>query len=220
MMVWWPRGGGGGNPEQMGSREDRGRQGGEGTPRVAMSWKSSRGWRWAKVYVDTGVSQVSRRLHAGLIDRPSVLPVPAIRRKTFSQPAPAVWSPCIRCGVQCLADVCSRVRGRPLPGGSIVGIQTHGRHGWYQPHWHLIATRGGWAPQASPWHPRDDVPYRLLRKQWQWPLLTRLRQTVQTYAMARLGEACYPRYREGFVTNVHKGDGPSRSQSVATSLAK
>ena len=33
-------------------------------------------------------------------------------------------------------------------------------------------------------------------------------------------EACYTRYREGFVTNVHKGEVPSRYQSLATYLAK
>ena len=32
-------------------------------------------------------------------------------------------------------------------------------------------------------------------------------------------DACYTRYREGFVTNVQKGDVPARSQSLATSLA-
>jgi hypothetical protein len=33
-------------------------------------------------------------------------------------------------------------------------------------------------------------------------------------------DACYTRYREGFVTNVQKGDVPARYQSLATYLAK
>ena len=33
-------------------------------------------------------------------------------------------------------------------------------------------------------------------------------------------DACYTRYREGFVTNVQKGDVPSRYQSLARYLAK
>jgi Transposase zinc-binding domain/Putative transposase len=36
----------------------------------------------------------------------------------------------------------------------------------------------------------------------------------------RLVDACYARYREGFVTNVQKGDGPARYQSLATYLGK
>jgi Putative transposase len=60
----------------------------------------------------------------------------------------------------------------------------------------------------------------MLRKKWQWHLLTMLRQTVKTNAINRLVDACYTRYREGFVTNVQKGDVPSRYQSLATYLAK
>lgn len=67
--------------------------------------------------------------------------------------------------------------------------------------------------------PLDDVPYRLLRKQWQWSLLTMLRQTVKTQEMKQLVEVCYPRSREGLVTNGQKGDVPARYQSLARYLA-
>jgi putative transposase len=66
----------------------------------------------------------------------------------------------------------------------------------------------------------DYLPYPLLRKKWQWHLLTMLRQTLKIKGINRLVDACYTRYREGFVTNVQKGDVPSRYQSLATYLAK
>jgi Putative transposase len=47
-----------------------------------------------------------------------------------------------------------------------------------------------------------------------------LRQTLRTKEINRLVDACDTRYREGFVTNVQKGDVPSRSQSLATYRAK
>src|SRR5262245_1640649 len=47
-----------------------------------------------------------------------------------------------------------------------------------------------------------------------------LRQTVKTQEIKRLVNTCYMRYREGFVTNVQKGDVPSRYQSLARYLAK
>lgn len=158
--------------------------------------------------------------HAGVLYRPSVLTVPALRRETLYQPSPAVVSPCMRCGVRGLDDVFSRVSGRPLQGGDMVVIQTPGRHGRYHPHLPMSAPRGGWEPQASPWHHRDDVPSRLLRQQGQWPLLTRLRQTVQPHELDRLVDVGSTRSREGLVTNVHKGDGPARDQSLAPSLAQ
>jgi hypothetical protein len=65
-----------------------------------------------------------------------------------------------------------------------------------------------------------DVPYPLLRQQGQGPLLTMLPHTVKTQAIKRLVDTCDTRDREGLVTNVHKGEVPSRSQRLATSLAK
>jgi hypothetical protein len=209
-----------GNPEEMGYIEYRCLHCGHGQHCGAMSCKSSLCLRCAKVYVDNWVSQVSTMLHEGVIYRHIVLTVPELLRQTFYQQPKAVLSPFMRCGVKCLDDVFSRVSGRILQGGYIVVIQTHGRNGQYNPHLHIIATSGGWDPQTSQWVHLDYVPYRLLRKKWQWHLLTMLRQTVQTSTIKRLVDVCYTRYREGFVTHVQKGDVPSRYQSLARYLAK
>jgi hypothetical protein len=99
-------------------------------------------------------------------------------------------------------------------------MQTPGRNGQYNPHLHIIAPSGGWDQQAKQWVHLDYVPYPLLRKKWQWHLLTMLRQTLKTREIHRLVDACYTRYRNGFVTNVQKGDVPSRYQSLARYLAK
>ena len=209
-----------GNPDKMGYIEYHCLHCGQGKHLVAMSCKSSLCLRCAKVYVDNWVAQVSTMLHEGVIYRHIVLTVPAVLRTTFYQNAAALLSPFMRCGVRCLDDVFSRVSGRELTGGYIVVIQTHGRNGQYNPHLHIIATSGGWDPQAKQWMHLEYVPYPMLRKKWQWHLLTLLRQRVQTKAMHRLVDACYTRYRNGFVTNVQKGDVPSRYESLARYLAK
>jgi hypothetical protein len=90
-----------------------------------------------------------------------------------------------------LDDFFRRVSGRTLQGGYIVVIQTHGRNGQYNPHLHLIATSGGWDRQARQWVHLDYLPYSLLRKKWQWHLLTMLRQTLQTKEINRGVDACY-----------------------------
>src|SRR5262245_41373706 len=103
-----------GNPEQMGSIEYRGLHWGQGQPLVALSGPSSLCWRCAKVYVDHWVSQVSKRLHAGVIYRPSLWTVPALFRTTFSQHAAVVLNALRRGGVQCLDECDSPVRGKAL----------------------------------------------------------------------------------------------------------
>jgi putative transposase/transposase-like zinc-binding protein len=209
-----------GNPGEIGSIEYRCPQCGGGKHLVAMRCKSSLCLRCATVYVDNWVSQVSQMLHEGVIYRHIVLTVPELLRKTFHQQSQAVLSPFMRCGVRGLDEVFTRVSGRTLQGGDIVVIQTHGRNGQYNPHLHIIATSGGGDRQGSQWVHLDYVPYRLLRRKWQWHLLTRLRQPVKTHEMAQLVDACYTRYREGCVTNVQKGDVPTRYQTLATYLAK
>jgi Transposase zinc-binding domain len=123
-----------GNPEQMGYVEYRCLQCGQGTHRVAMSCKSSLCLRCAKVSVDNWVSQVSKMLHEGVIYRHIILTVPAMFRTTFYQNAAVLLSAFMRCGVQCLDDFYSDVRGKALKGGSITVLHTHGRHGQYHQH--------------------------------------------------------------------------------------
>jgi len=209
-----------GNPDKMGYIEYRCQHCGQGKHLVSMSCKSSLCLRCAKVYVDDWVSQVSRMLHEGVIYRHIVLTMPEMLRTTFYRQSKDLLSPLMRCGVRCLDDCLSRVSGKPLTGGYIVVVQTHGRSGQYNPHLHIIATSGGWDQKAKQWAHIDYLSYSMLRKKWQWYLLTMLRQTLKSREINRLIDICSTRYRNGFVTNVQKGDVPSRYQSLARYLAK
>ena len=60
----------------------------------------------------------------------------------------------------------------------------------------------------------------MLRKKWQWYVLTMLRHTLKTREITRLVDLCYTRYQNGSVTHVQKGDVPSRYESLARYLAK
>jgi hypothetical protein len=209
-----------GNPEKIGYIEYRCLHCGQGKHVVAMSCKSSLCLRCAKVYVDTWVSQVSKVLHEGVIYRHIILTVPAMFRTTFYQHAAVVLPAFMRCGRQCLDDFYSAVKGKPLQGGYIVVLHTHGRNGQYHPHLHVLATSGGYDGRGERWEHLAYLPYALLRRKWQWHLLTRLRQTLRTEAMNRLVDACFRQYPHGLVTNVQKGQVPSQSQSVARYVAK
>ncbi len=209
-----------GDPDKMGYIEYRCLQCGEGTHRVSMSCKSSLCLRCAKVYVDTWVSQVSKVLHEGVIYRHIILTVPAMFRTTFYHNAAVLLSALMRCGVQCMDDFFSEVRGKALRGGYIVVSHTHGRNGHYHPHLHLIATSGGYDGQGERWEHLNYLPYALLRRKWQWHLLSMVRQTLKTEAINQLVDACFKKYPNGLVTNVQKGAVPSQYQSLARYVAK
>jgi hypothetical protein len=209
-----------GNPQQIGYIEYRCLHCGQGQHRVAMSCKSSLCLRCAKVYVDNWVSQVSRVLHEGVIYRHIILTVPAMFRTTFYQNAAVTLSALIRCGVQCLDDFYSTVRGKALTGGYITVLHTHGRNGQYHPHLHVLATSGGYEAHSERWEHLQYLPYALLRRTWQWHLLTMLRQTLKTEAIQQLVDTCFRQYPNGLVTNVQKGAIPAQAHSVARYVAK
>ena len=209
-----------GNPDKMGYIEYRCQHCGEGQHWVSMTCKSSVCLRCAKVYVDDWVTQVSKMLHDGVIYRHIVLTVPDVFRNTFYHNAKKLLSDLMRCGVRCLDDFFSRVSRQPLTGGYIVVVQTHGRSGQYNPHLHIIAASGGWNKETQKWVHLDYLPYEMLRKKWQWHLLTMLKETLKSKEINGLVDACYRRYPNGFVANVQKGDVPSRYESLARYLAK
>jgi hypothetical protein len=209
-----------GQPAQIGYSEYRCLDCGQGTHVVALSCKSSLCLRCAKVYVDNWVSQVSHVLHEGVSYRHIILTVPAMFRRTFSQHAAVMLSAFMRCGAQCLDAFYSTVKGTSLQGGYITVLHTHGRNGQYHPHLHVLATSGGYDAQAARWEHLDYLPYALLRRTWQWHLLTMLRQTLQTEAVAQLVDTCFQKYPKGLVTNVQKGAIPAQAQSVARYVAK
>jgi hypothetical protein len=209
-----------GNPDKMGYIEYRCEQCGKGKHLVSMSCKSSLCLRCAKVYVDNWMSQVSKVLHEGVIYRHIILTVPAMFRTPFYQNAEVLLNALMRCGAQCLDDFYSEVKGRALKGGYIEVIHTHGRNGQYHPHVHVIATSGGYDAQAERWEHLSFLPYDLLRRKWQWHLMTTLRQTLATDSINDLVDVCFRKYPEGLVTHVQKGKVPSQYQSLASYVAK
>jgi hypothetical protein len=209
-----------GNPAKMGYLEYRCLHCGQGHHVVSMSCQSSLCLRCAKVYVDNWVSQVSQVLHEGVISRHIILTVPALFRTTLYQHAAMVLRAFMRCGAQCLDDFYSTVRGKTLRGGYITVLHTHGRTGQYHPHLHVLATSGGYDGASERWEHLQYLPYALLRRKWQWHLLTMLRQTLKTDAVHRLVETCFQQYPDGLVTNVQKGAVPAQAHSVARYVAK
>ena len=209
-----------GHPTQIGYSEYRCLDCGQGTHVVALSCKSSLCLRCAKVYADNWVSQVSHVLHEGVIYRHIILTVPAMFRRTFYQNAAVVLSAFMRCGARCLDAFYSTIQGTPLQGGYITVLHTHGRNGQYHPHLHVLATSGGYDAQTDRWEHLQYLPYALLRRMWQWHLLTMLRQTLKIEAVAELVDTCFRTYPNGLVTNVQKGALPAQAHSVARYVAK
>jgi hypothetical protein len=210
----------GGNPEHMGDLASRCVPCGQGQPLGAMSCPSSLCFRCATVSVDPWGSQGRQVLHAGVRYRHISLTVPALVRTTFSHNAAVVWSALRRCGVPCLDDGESEVRGQGLKGGDSVVLHTPGRHGPSHPQRQLLAPRGGEDKQGEGWEPLQDLPSALLRRKGPWPVRSTWRTTLAPDASKRLGEVGCRQSPHGLVTNVPQGAVPSQAQSLARSVAQ
>ena len=70
-------------------------------------------------------------------------------------------------------------------------LHTHGRNGQYHPHLHVLATSGGYEAQGARWEHLQYLPYDLLRRKWQWHLLSTVRKTLATDAIKQLVDVCF-----------------------------
>ncbi len=195
-----------GNPEQMGYVEYRCLQCGQGKHLVSMSCKSSLCLRCAKVYADNWVSQVSTMLHEGVIYRHIILTVPAMFRTTFYHNAAVLLSGLMRCGVQCMDDFLSTVRGKTLKEAILSCSIPMAAMASTIPICISSPPVGATIAKDNAGNMCEYVPYGLLRRKWQWHLLTMVRQTLKTAAIKQLVDACFTHVSQWAGDQCAKGD--------------
>jgi hypothetical protein len=190
--------------------------------RVPFSCKSCFCLSCAKVYTDQWAARIEAILFPGVAYRHTVLTVPDDLRDYFYREA-RLLSELIKVGIECLADTLSTVLRRPVSGGYIVVIQTHGRSGSYNPHLHIIMTSGGLVPNGRGghgWIMLKYLPYEILHKKWQYHLFRMLKEQVPTAEMEAQIDELYRKYPNGLVANIQKGEVPKRIRGLAKYLAK
>jgi len=206
-----------GDPEKMGYAQYRCCYCGE-IRRVAFSCKSSFCLSCAKVYTDRWVEFIGRRLFPGVVYRHFVLTVPECLRLWFYR-NPALLSPLMSCGYDCLKDVFDTFKRKDLDIGCVIVLQTAGRPGTYNPHLHILVTAGGIDPNGQ-WVRADYFPYTLLHRKWQYHLLNMLRREVDDPRIEQDIDHCWKVYTKGFVANIQPGEVPPGGKGLAEYLAK
>ena len=190
--------------------------------RVCFSCKSCFCLSCAKGYVDEFVSQVSKMLHSGVVYRHIVLTVPKQLRPVFYRARfdDRLLSVFMKCGYECLEDVCSSVRRLSLKIGVIVVVQTHGRSGQYNPHLHIIMTDGGVDAGSGKWVDLGYFPYEIIHKKWQYHLFGLIKSYWGTVEMKELVDELWDMYPHGLVAHVTAGGVPDSGRGLARYLAK
>jgi hypothetical protein len=206
-----------GDTEKMGYVQYRCCHCGEGR-KIAFSCKSAFCLSCAKVYTDRWVDFIGNRLLPGVVYRHIVLTVPECLRLWFYR-NPALLSPLMRAGQDCLKDLFDTFKKTNLDIGSVIVVQTAGRPGKYNPHLHIIVTSGGIDPDGK-WVRADYFPYPMLHRKWQYHLLRMLGQQVDDPAVRKDIDHCWKTYTKGFVANIQPGEVPAGGKGLARYLAK
>lgn len=190
--------------------------------KVPFSCKSCFCLSCAKKYVDEFVSQISEKLHPGVIYRHIVLTLPEQLRDPFYKERHTgdILSEFMRCGYECLEDVISTVKRKLLKIGCIVVVQTHGRSGHYNPHLHIIMTSGGVETELDNWIDLGYFKYEIIHKKWQYHLFKMVKSYFGTAEINKLLDGLWKKYPNGLVANVSKGNVPESCKGLSRYLAK
>jgi hypothetical protein len=190
--------------------------------RIGFSCKSCFCLSCSKVYVDDFVSQVSSKLHPGVIYRHIVLTMPEQLRQAFYSVRnnSELLSCMMKSGHECLEDVVSTVLRRQIKIGTMVVVQTHGRSGHYNPHLHIIMTSGGINEDMETWFELRYFKYEIIHRKWQYHLFKMVKSYFKSSEIDKLVDELWKRYPKGLVANVSKGNVPEGGEGLARYLAK
>lgn len=207
-----------GNPDKMGYAGWRCMSCGEYRT-VAMTCKSSFCLSCAVPYADRWMEFISRRLIAGVVYRHLVLTTPENLRIYFYQNR-ELLSPFMKLAHLLLQDVFRQAFNIKLDIGLIVVLQTFGRPGCYNVHLHILFSSGGITPQGT-WKKITYIPYEMVRKKWQYHLLTFLRNELpHSEALEKNIDKAWRDNRQGFVIYIQNGEVPAGGKGLAKYLAK
>ncbi len=103
------------------------------------------------------------------------------------------------CAAKTALEVLQSQKSEAVP-GILVVVHTFGRDLKFNPHIHLLLTEGGL--RGGQWEPIPFLPYALLRKKWQYHLLTEIKRCwAKSWEDSRFIDRLFKENRQGFYVN-------------------
>lgn len=103
------------------------------------------------------------------------------------------------CAAKTALEVLQSQKSEAVP-GILVVVHTFGRDLKFNPHVHLLMTEGGL--RGGQWEPIPFLPYALLRKKWQYHLLTEIKGCwAESREDSRLIDRLFKDHAQGFYVN-------------------
>lgn len=149
-----------------------------------------------KKFTDKWADNVARRTF-NVKHRHVVLTIPEELRSFFYEDR-TLLRVLMDCAINTVSDVLEwKLRYKATP-GVIVVLHTYGRDMKFNPHLHCLVTEGGFRKNGG-WVDVNVFPYRMLRRSWQYQLLTNMKSEIaDTLKNRRLIDDLFQQYPEGF----------------------
>ena len=104
--------------------------------------------------------------------------------------------------IETLNNVLSHVLHKKIKVGAIVVLHPFSRDLSYKPHVHILMTEGGFDSKAH-FNPKVFIPYKSMRKVWQYTILTNLKKALSdTKVNAEFIDRLFKDYPNGFYAHL------------------
>jgi len=149
-----------------------------------------------KRFTDQWADSIARKMF-DVKHRHVVLTIPEELRSVFYEDR-TLLKVLMDCAITAISNVMEwKLNYRAVP-GIVVVLHTYGKDMKFNPHLHCLVTEGGFKNNGM-WVDLHYFPYPMVRRSWQYQLLTRLKEVVEdTLENRRLIDYLFNRYPEGF----------------------
>jgi uncharacterized protein (DUF983 family) len=149
-----------------------------------------------KLFTDRWADQLARKTF-DVKHRHVVLTIPSELRPFFEADR-RLLKVLMDCAIQTMAQVMEWRLGKEVTPGVVAVLNTYGKDMKWNPHVHALVTEGGFK-QNGEWVDVNFFPYRMLRRAWQYHLLTNVKKHIEdTRENRMLIHLLFEEYPEGF----------------------
>jgi len=149
-----------------------------------------------KRYTDQWAKMLSRKMF-NVPHRHAVMTLPDKLRPVLKEDR-RLWKVVMDSAIKALNDTLSHALGKKVLTGAIIVLHPFARDLGFNLHIHLLITEGGFDRSGKFVH-KKFIPYRALRRTWQYQVLTNLKKALpKTKENAMLIDRLFKDYKNGF----------------------
>ena len=149
-----------------------------------------------KRYTDQWAKMLSRKMF-NVPHRHAVMTLPDKLRPVLKEDR-RLWKVVMDSAIKALNDTLSHALGKKVLTGAIIVLHPFARDLGFNLHIHLLITEGGFDRSGKFVH-KKFIPYRALRRTWQYQVLTNLKKALpKTKENAMLIDRLFKDYKKGF----------------------